>query len=72
MKDFLVELVFTGQNVRHWRVTRGKAGAMVTVRESALYPGVYACLTCRSVECEHATVVREIDHTPSCVTEVAS
>lgn len=60
-QDLKVEKVYEGKNVRHWRVTRGKAGQMVTVRESALSPMVYLCLTCISLECDHTVAVKDFD-----------
>jgi hypothetical protein len=57
-----VEKVWVGRNVTHWRVSRGKAGEQVTVRESALFPRVYCCLTCISNECTHVISVREFDN----------
>lgn len=59
-----IERVAQGKNVRHWRVSRGEAGEQVTVRESALYPHVYCCLTCRRIDCAHVEAVRELDLSP--------
>ena len=57
-----VEQTYEGKDVRNWRVTTSPAGsAAVTVRESALYPRVYCCLTCRVNECPHVAAVRAFD-----------
>jgi hypothetical protein len=56
----VVERVYEGKHVVHWRVSRGEAGEMVTVRTSDF--GVYCCLTCRVIDCKHVEAVREFDH----------
>lgn len=54
-RELKVEQTYSGKNVRNWRVSG------CTVRESALFPGVYSCLTCLVVDCEHADAVRAFD-----------
>lgn len=60
MKSFLIEKVWEGQRVTHWRCSRGEAGEAVTVRMGEA--GVYCCLTCRVIDCEHVEAVRAFDH----------
>lgn len=70
MNALAVEKVWEGKNVTHWRVQRGKAGENVTVRESALFPRVYCCLTCHSNDCLHVVAVREFDNASGiCISE---
>lgn len=56
-----VEKVYEGKRTTHWRVSRGEAGEMVTVRTSDF--GVYCCLTCIATDCKHVEAVRELDTT---------
>ena len=53
-----VERVYEGKRVTHWRCSRPR-GEPVTVRCSDF--GVYCCLTCRSIDCEHAHAVEAHD-----------
>jgi hypothetical protein len=61
-RELKVEQTFAGKNVRNWRVSG------CTVRESALYPGVYLCLTCLVATCEHVDAVRAFDRAGAEVT----
>lgn len=69
MRELLVEKVYEGQRVTHWRCSRGEAGEAVTVRMGE--HGVYCCLTCRVIDCIHVEAVRSFDHRtePSAVAE---
>jgi hypothetical protein len=59
MKTLTVERVWEGKRVTHFRVGRGGAGEMVTVRTSEF--GVYCCLSCISIECPHAKAAEAFD-----------
>lgn len=64
----LIQQTYEGKNVRQWRVSRPDGKEMVTVRESAIAPGVYCCLSCICIDCEHVNAVRAIDGATSLAT----